>query len=597
LSIEDAEDMARRVGLTITLIVLASTLYLTMTIFPENVEANTLYVGGTGPGNYTSIQSAIENASIGGTVYVFNGTYFEHININKTLSLVGENKDTTNVDGDGNGDVINVTADWVNITGFTVTNSGSDADDAGIQLYHVQNCRVVNNTASWDRWGIYLDSSNNNLVSNNTALQNRRGIALSSSHNNTLVNNTLSPGNTEGIFLYDSTNNTILNNTFLENGYGIYFWSAQNNIVIRNDFLSHSAIGALLFNSDSNTIYHNNMIGNIVEAYDDSNTNQWDNGYPSGGNYWSNYTGLDSFSGPNQDQPGSDGKGDTAYIIDSDSQDWYPLMFPYGLQPPKPPTILYANLTGETTENVTLIWSLSPDDGTDFRSVVGYEIYRNSTYNPEGLGYKVIALVPNGTSEFVDVSAGEGNPNIYFYRVCALDMKNYSKCAEDQAGKFTRPLSEGPNLISIPLISSDESTEKVLQTVRFDKVWTYDSIAAKWNWHMTFKPYEGDLKTINHALGIWVNVTSDGNLTVAGLVPQSTSIHLNAGWNLVGFPSFNATSFAGDIKAETGATRMEGYDRLASPYFLKILSDGDKMQTGFGYWIRVESETTWTTSA
>ena len=57
-------------------------------------------------------------------------------------------------------------------------------------------------------------------------------------------------------------------------------------------------------------------------------SNTWDNGYPSGGNYWSDYTGNDSFSGPNQDLPGSDGIGDTPYNITGytpNDQDRYPL--------------------------------------------------------------------------------------------------------------------------------------------------------------------------------------------------------------------------------------------------------------------------------
>jgi hypothetical protein len=82
--------------------------------------------------------------------------------------------------------------------------------------------------------------------------------------------------------------------------------------------------------SSNNWIYHNNLIGNPNQAYDNSNNgNQWENGYPSGGNYWSDYTGNDSYKGPNQDIPGSDGIGDTPYIIDADSQDNYPLMEPF----------------------------------------------------------------------------------------------------------------------------------------------------------------------------------------------------------------------------------------------------------------------------
>lgn len=143
-------------------------------------------------------------------------------------------------------------------------------------------------------------------------------------------------------------------------------------------------------------------------------------------------------------------------------------------------------------------------------------------------------------------------PNNYFHQVCALDLNNNTSCAKNQAAKFTRPLSEGPNPISIPLVQSNESIEKVLQTVKFDKVWTYDSSTTKWEWYMTFKPYKGILRTMNHRMGIWVNVTGESNLTVAGVIPPNTSIHLSAGWNLIGFPSFNSTYTVSNLNAVVG---------------------------------------------
>ena len=81
--------------------------------------------------------------------------------------------------------------------------------------------------------------------------------------------------------------------------------------------------------SPNNSIYHNNFInnGNQADAAEYS-VNIWDNGYPLGGNYWSDYTGIDEKSGPDQDQIGSDGIGDTPYIIDADNRDRYPLMGP-----------------------------------------------------------------------------------------------------------------------------------------------------------------------------------------------------------------------------------------------------------------------------
>ncbi|MCK5290658.1 MAG: right-handed parallel beta-helix repeat-containing protein [Thermoplasmata archaeon] len=585
----------KRVSLAIATLVVLGGLYVAINIVPETAMATVLFVGGSGPGNYTTIQDAITDSAPGDIVYVYNGTYNEHIVVDQPMSLIGEDRDTTIIDGGGSGDVVNVTANWVNISGFTVKNSGPDGGDAGIELYQVQNCHIANNTAISDTWGIFLDSSANNTVSNNSASYNRGGITLFSSSDNSIFGNTLYPGNTDGIFLYDSENNTISNNTSTDNGFGFYLWLARNNTMVDNDVHFNTGTGILMFGSNGNLAYHNNLVNNAQQAYDDG-ANLWDNGYPSGGNYWDNYTGLDLFSGPNQDQPGSDVIGDTPFVIDSDSRDRYPHMFPFGMGAPKPPTMLLATLGGQDFQNVTLAWSPSGDDGTGNKSVVGYQIYRNVSYDTEGLGYTSLIFLVNGTSEFVDVLAGEGNPNNYFYRVCALDVKNKSTCAEDQVAKFTRSLSAGPNLVSIPLIQVNETVETVLETLRFDKAWAYDSFDWKWESYMTFKPFTGELKAINHTMGIWVNLTKASNLTIAGCVPNSVAIQLMAGWNLVGSPSFNSSYTVADLKLSIGSSRIEGYDSLSSPYYLRELADFETLEAGYGYWIWIDNDTTWSVS-
>jgi len=94
---------------------------------------------------------------------------------------------------------------------------------------------------------------------------------------------------------------------------------------------------------------------------------------------------------------------------------------------------------------------------------------------------------------------------------------------------------------------------------------------------------------------LWVNVTEDSNLTVAGMAPAQTMIQLQEGWNLVSFPSFNTSYTVADLKAETGATSVEGY-HLAPPHYLRVLGDAEVFQTGYGYWVKVEADTIWTVS-
>jgi parallel beta-helix repeat protein len=144
------------------------------------------------------------------------------------------------------------------------------------------------------------------------------GIAIIDSDYNTLSNNTVTRNDGVGITLVSSTGNSITNNTVQENDIGIH-----------------------LQNSNDNTIHHNNLIHNTRQAVNQNSRNTWDEGYPSGGNYWSNYSGEDA---------NNDGIGDTPYTIDSNNQDKYPLMTPVTKMPinsPNPfaPIILFLIVT------------------------------------------------------------------------------------------------------------------------------------------------------------------------------------------------------------------------------------------------------------
>ena len=258
---------------------------------------------------------------------------------------------------------------------------------------------------------------------------------------------------------------------------------------------------------------------------------------------------------------------------------------------PDPPGNLTARLSGNGFPNVTLEWSLSPDDGGSI-NVTRYNIYRNQSHDTTRRGYQLIGSVPNGTWKYTDENAGEGDPDNHFYYVCAIGDMNVSSCTADQAGKFTRPLGEGPNLVSVPLIQSNESIEYVLQTVEYDKAWIYDSSSWEWKWYMKDKDYRRGLWTINHTTGLWINVRENCNLTVAGKVPAQTNIHLYEGWNLVSFPSFNSSYSVSDIHLEMASTRVEGYDSLP-PYYLRVLGDPEVLQAGYGYWVKVEADVVW----
>jgi parallel beta-helix repeat protein len=467
-------------------------------------------------------------------------------------------------------------------------------EEIGLLLFVSNDNTISNITISGSEYGIseygiWSRRSGRNSIANSTFLYNEYGISLGGSicsiHGNVFLDNW------EGL-LVNGYDNTVHNNTFMNNWNGIHFYDGERNMAVDNSIYFNAGLG-INVESDRGRVYHNTIVGNQDQARDRGSGNEWDNGYPSGGNYWGDYDGVDFLQGPNQDQIGSDGIGDEPYLVQTSIWDRYPLMSPLGIIHMRPPASLGANLSGGASENITITWALSPDDGTGFRSVTGYRIYRNSTFDSEGLGYQLIASTPSGVSTFVDSNAGEGDPNDYFYRLCAVDLGNNTSCSTGQVGKYTRPLSKGPNLVSIPLIQSDEIITTVLQTVSYDKAWFYDPITQEWKSLMKSKPYGGTLKSVSHTIGFWVNVTEDSNLTVAGVVPSSTTINLQSGWNLVGFPSFSTDYTVADLKVAVAVDRIEGFDALASPYFLRVVADGDFLQAGFGYWIRVGSNTSW----
>ena len=157
--------------------------------------------------------------------------------------------------------------------------------------------------------------------------------------------------NTWGVKLFASSNNTIVGNNITANDKGITLWGeSSNNSVFGNNIESNFYGIMLVYGSSNNKIFHNNFINNTRQADSVGYNNPWDDGYPSGGNYWSNYAGVDVKSGLGQDLPGSDGIGDTPYIVNADNVDHYPLMNPYGAPPPQTHNLTITTTVGGTTD-------------------------------------------------------------------------------------------------------------------------------------------------------------------------------------------------------------------------------------------------------
>ena len=371
---------------------------------------------GTPEHPYQHIQDAVNVSSDGNIIFVFNGTYYEKILVNRSVNLIGESRDNTIIDGNGSGDVVNITADWVSISEFAIQNSVSTGTRVGIHINSEYNTITRNMITNLSK-GIYLNGwsynvitenivmnnsyygilngkevwpelpSNNVVISGNIVTNNRRGIGHILSDDGIISGNIVENNIDWGIFLWESDHNVlegnfvantsgtdfgigihifdicynnlvwdnivtrnarfgiyvdmgafniISKNNVTDNGMGIKFVVSSCFNIINDNYIADNLVGIQVSEtSHSNRFYHNNLDHFRFNAYDYYSgihyQNYWNDSYPSGGNYWSDYTGSDNFSGPNQNISGADGIGDIPYdnILGGTSQDYYPLIEPY----------------------------------------------------------------------------------------------------------------------------------------------------------------------------------------------------------------------------------------------------------------------------
>lgn len=195
------------------------------------------YVGGIGPNNFTKIQYAIDYSTEGDTVFVYDDSspYLEHVIVNKSIRLIGENKTTTIIDGENIGDVVVLIANNITVSSFTVRHSGDTAKvDAGIEV-----------------------RSKGAVISGNLVIQNGEyavGILLNQSSDTLVTENFISENGNEGVFLEKTVNCSIEHNEITQNG--------------------HCAV--VISQSNKNTIVHNNMYDNYatVSIWPDSSENE-----------------------------------------------------------------------------------------------------------------------------------------------------------------------------------------------------------------------------------------------------------------------------------------------------------------------------------
>ena len=223
----------------------------------QDFSSNILYVGGIGPGNYTKIQDAVNDASYGDTVFVYDDSspYYENVKITKKIDLIGENKDTTIINGMKTKYVVLINANKVKLDGFNIQNGSKEySTDFGYEVrygavvvFRANQCIISNNVIeNNDGYGILFVDSNYDFVSDNLIQNNKiPGIRL----------------------LYRCDGVQIFRNTFKNNPYGIlptyehYFLK-----IVNNNFIDNSEYGIFLEGLKYSKVEENNFIGNEVHA-------------------------------------------------------------------------------------------------------------------------------------------------------------------------------------------------------------------------------------------------------------------------------------------------------------------------------------------
>ena len=171
--------------------------------------------------------------------------------------------------------------------------------------------------------GVYLNSNISSVDGNNITANGQDGVYLQYGYYNTICGNDIIANGGHGVSLNTAGNNVIYGNNFTNNtNCGVYvYMQSDNNVICGNNIHNNAhglgGYGVSFVSSNNNKLYHNDFMDNppLVSLQNSMNTT-WDDGYPSGGNYWSNYTGIDS---------DDDGIGDAPYSI-YDSKDRYPLI-------------------------------------------------------------------------------------------------------------------------------------------------------------------------------------------------------------------------------------------------------------------------------
>jgi parallel beta-helix repeat protein len=361
----------QRLSVAFALFSMLSTIYagsLIITCAEAAFTNRTWVVNAYGVG-FRTIQEAIDNAVDGDTILVRGGTYYEHVFVNKSLSIVGEDAANTVVDGGNDSSTIVIVASNVTLRNLTIQHG-----TAGVILQQrTQDISLLENRIVFNSYyGVYGDRCGRNTIArNNVSFNSWHGVFLYGSEPCTIDSNFFLSNGIDGVFIWYSSNSTVKRNTIAENGAcGIRIQSDEDperpsglsrNNAIEDNYIVDNKCGInicysgpnttpaknqvagnnLLYNnlglnvsgSNGNSFFNNNFVNNSKQvSVHNSFNNTWDGGYYAGGNYWSDHDGSDVYWNPQQEEDGSDGLTDTPYLVSTNltEEDRYPFTRPNG---------------------------------------------------------------------------------------------------------------------------------------------------------------------------------------------------------------------------------------------------------------------------